>query len=164
MAVKFEDKNLKLALISCLTESNGLYLDEIKKLRDQAHERRFFHELELDDFLPNILEYYSNLDINQESLNLIMEFNPSSSNISYNLLVKEWSGEDDIFDIKSLDGIELLSNLAVFRPFGLLDWDVDIKALLKCKSLKTVYKEFLPDTIEVNLVVAKLLENGVELI
>ena len=163
MKALFKDINLKFAVISCLNELN-LYIDEAEKIKFAQYDKPSFEELSYDDIVPAVNNYYKNLEINEEDLEKIAEFNPSASNQCYNLLVKEWSGEDDIFDIKSLDGIENLPNLKIFNPFGLLDYKVDIKALLKCKKLKTVYQKFIPQTEAVKKIIEKLKEKGVELV
>lgn len=159
----FKDINLKFAIISCLN-NEGFYINEAKNIKLKASNKLFFQRLSYDDIVPEVYIYYKDLEIEPDNLGIIKEFNPSASNECYNFLVKEWSGEDDIFNIKSLNGIEYLSNLTTFKPYGLLDYNVDIKALLKCKNLKTVHQEFIPKTDTNKKVIEKLKEKGVLLI
>lgn len=158
----FKDINLKLAIISCLTEK-GLFIEEANDLKMKAIDKRSFQNLDYDDVIPDVYDFYKNIKIKDE-LARITKFNPSASNICYNLIVKEWSGEDDIFDIQSLEGIENLNEMELFAPFGLLDYNIDISALLKCNKLETVNTEFIPKTLSTRGVLEKLNKRGVRVI
>jgi hypothetical protein len=156
----FKDINFKFAVISCLNEK-GLYVDEPTQIKLALYGKRNFAQLDYDDIVPEIHDYYKQLPLAKSNLDLITEFNPSASNACYNLLVKEWSGEDNIFDIRSLDGIENLENLSVFNPLGLMEPNIDISALLKCKKLKTVYSDYLPDSHSAQATIEKLKMSGI---
>jgi hypothetical protein len=159
----FKDINLKFAVISCLNEF-GLYIDEAEKIKLNLYGRNSFDKLSYDDIVPEVNTYYKGLEIDKSDLEKVIQFNPSTSNTCYNLLVKEWSGEDDIFDIKSLDGIENLISMEIFNPYGLMNYNVDIKALLKCKNLKIVHQKFIPQTNSIKSVVEKLRIKGIEIV
>lgn len=161
--ILYKDINFKIAIISCL-HKNSYYITEANNIRLIANKKLKYQSLLYDDIVPEVFEFYKNVDIDSESLNTITEFNPSASNHCYNLLVKEWSGEDDIFNIKSLDGIENLTMMETFNPFGLLDFDIDIQALLNCKKLHTLYQKFIPNTEYTKQIVRQLSINGVKII
>ncbi|MCE3229983.1 MAG: uncharacterized protein K0S32_4534 [Bacteroidetes bacterium] len=159
----FKDINLKFAIISCLNEKE-LYIDEAEQIKMKAYYKRSFQQLDYDDIVPEVYNYYKEVIVDDSELKLIFEFNPSASNTCYNLLVKEWSGEDDIFDMTSLDGIESLENMSVFNPLGLMDNEINITALTKCKKLSVVHSEFLPRTGHVEEILSALKANGVRVI
>jgi hypothetical protein len=158
----FRDIHLKFAVLSCLNEK-GLYIDEATQIKMGLYRKRAFVQLGYDEIVPEVYEYFEQLKIDESKLELITEFNPSASNACYNLLVKEWSGEDDIFDIRTLDGIESLKNMSVFNPMGLMETEIDISALLRCKNLKIVYRNFLPDSESVHSVIEKLKMKGLQI-
>ncbi len=155
--------NLKLSIIACLNE-RGLYFEAAELIKNELYGTLAFNNLDYDAIIPEIKRYYQKLELEQNHLDSIIEFNPSASNKCYNLLVKEWNGEDDIFDLKSLSGIEMLSNLKVFNPFGLLHQDIDLSALLLCQNLKFVHTEFIPENCYTNEILEKLKSIGIELI
>jgi hypothetical protein len=157
------DINLKFAIVSCLNEL-GLYIDEADEIKMNAFDDPDFDELGYDDIVPQVYDYYKNLQIKPEDIEKITTFDATASSECYNFLVKEWSGEDDIFDITSLNGIEQLSNLEIFKPFGLLEYDVNIEALLLCKKLKTIHTQFIPDTTENKIILDEFRNRGGEVI
>lgn len=160
--IRYRDFNFKLSIISCLNEL-GVHFDEAEKIRAKAMSTVGFRELAYDAILFEVSDYYERLSLEDHDLARIKVYAPTASSSCYNLLVKEWSGEDDIFNIQSLNGIEYLINLEVFKPFGLLDYNVDIKALCLCKKLKVIYSEFIPVTRVNDNVLNSLSIKGIEI-
>lgn len=152
--------NFKLAVISCLIQL-GVDFSEAEQIRSKAYGTRIFDKLGYDEVLDDVLSYYNNLNLDALDLQKITHFNPTLSSSCYTNIVKEWSGEDDIFNLKTVSGIELLPNLKEFCPFGMLEFDVDISALLLCKRLKIVHSEFIPSNSSTNSVLRELEQRGV---
>lgn len=159
----YKDINLKFALISCLNEQD-LLIEDAEAVRDTVYDTQVFQRLGYDDIVPKMKRHYEKLKLDPELLGKITEFNPYGASSCYNLLVKEWSGEDDIFDIVSLDGIEFLPNLKIFNPGGLLDYRLNADALLRCEKLEIVHAHYLRDTENGEEIIQKLKEKGIEIV
>ncbi len=157
----FDDIHLKLGIISCLTDF-GYYIDEAEKLKHRKSYSREYQELSYSSMLPEVFAYYRDLDIPQEFLDKILVFSPGAG--CYNLLVKEWDGEGDEFEIVNLNGIQYLRNMIEFDGQMLSETMADISKLLECPNLKRVYNIHFADNKEIAEVLCQLKTKGVEVI
>jgi len=157
-----KDINLKFAIIATLNKE-GYYIEEAEKLKKTKSYSREYREAPFHSVIKEVYEYYLNLEIEENILNLITTFNPRGTENCYNLILKEWDGEDDTFDIKSLEGIELLTSMSTFGPYILRE-SVDISALLKCSALKYIKQDSIPVNDHTKEVVELLVTKGVKLI
>lgn len=156
--MQFKDINFKFSVISALHEE-GFYVAEAKALNDQYGDE--------DDFsykpIPEVYEYYKNLEIDPEKLALVTSLYPDGGDQCYMYLMNNWDGEDDTFDISSIEGIEHLPNLKIFDPVSMITADgIDFAPFLKCEKLEEVNAEVMRDTEENRGVISQLKERGVE--
>ena len=128
----FTDFNLKLSVISALHDL-GYYTDEAKKISDAQEDWENPYSP-----IPAVLEYYQNLELSADYLAEIETLNPDGGDLVYQFLTTSWDGEDEQFDISSLEGIEQLVNLKSFAPSSMIISDgLDYAPLLACPKLES---------------------------
>ena len=154
----FKDINFKISIIGALHDL-GHYDTEAKAI----HERYY----NASDFsykpIPEVLAFYQDLVIPQEILDKIEHLIPDGGDLCYVYLMHNWDGEDEQFDINSIEGIELLSNLQSFDPIRMINLEgIDYSPLLACKKLESVNPEFAAENPENDKVLAELESRGVE--
>lgn len=158
--MQFKDINFKISVIGALHEL-GFYKEEAEALKD-----KYYNE---DDYsyepVPQVYEYYQNLQIDQDKLDQIESLQPDGGDLCYVYLMNNWDGEDDQFLIKSIEGVELLTNLTSFEPISMIHEDgIDYSPLLKCKKLESISADFAKEGSKNEKVLEKLEERGVEII
>lgn len=115
------DKNLKYAIIEELMEKNifSFELEEFLELNP---------DVEYDEFEPceEIERYFRELELNNLDLSQVTELKwyPGGPEV-IEAICLEWDGEDDYFDIRSLDGIGICENIT----------KISIEYLLAAKNL-----------------------------
>ena len=161
--VNFNKVNVKLAIIACLNEL-GLYKEEADQVLNTATYTRAYRRAYFGSVVPQVLDYYTKLEIPQEHLDLIIEFKADVTMEPYGNVIYDWGGEEEYFYItKNLKGMEQLHKMEIFNGSEILAESPDISALLKCKSLKKV---ILGDNMDLDEkaeeVIEKLREKGIE--
>lgn len=112
--MKFKDLNFKISVIGALHEL-GHYCEEVENIKgdntdwDQDYKP-----------IPKVLEFYKNLEIDQKYLEEIETLQPDGGDLCYQYLFNVWDGEDNQFDISSIEGIENLTNLKSFEPISMI--------------------------------------------
>jgi hypothetical protein len=98
--------NLKLVVLNELI-LQGYFKSEIDSLRNRYWKwDNYTHEP-----IPEILHFCKNVEIKEEHLNLIRTITFDGGNDIYHLLIPNWDGEDDQFDIEDISGLRRLKNL-----------------------------------------------------
>lgn len=120
---EFNDFNFKLAVIQ------KLMYDEDKltpKFDVKKHTRKSFDELSEadDDFVPEAVEYFKNLEIPLELLKTIEELMQDGGDRVYAQVYPSWDGEDDVFDILSAADVKWLPNLKRITLFEQQEDDI----------------------------------------
>ena len=156
--MSFKDLNFKISIIGALHEL-GYYNDEADAIKDE--------NLDWDEDykpIPAMVEFYRNLKIKPEYLEEIEDFQPDGGDLCYQYLFNVWDGEDNQFDIKSIEGIGALKNLKSFDPISMIHEDgLDYGPILECKNLEFVNMEYRNDDNKTNDSVKLQLEKrGVE--
>ena len=107
----FEDFNFKLVVIDALLESNKppAFKKELKGLIEKYVDS-FKWYVGLDP-IPEMIEYFSQLKLEQADLDNIRELAFDGANQIYGLILPDWDGEDELFDVHSIKGFEQLKNL-----------------------------------------------------
>jgi phage pi2 protein 07 len=148
----FKDLNFKISVIGTLHDL-GYYNEAAEEIRNQNSDWDEDHRP-----IPAVLDFYKNLDINPEYLSKIENFHPDGGDLCYEYLFNVWDGEDEQFDISSIEGIENLVKLKKFDPISMIsNKGIDFFPLLKCEKLKIVSTEFMKKDFE-NIEVLKQLE------
>jgi hypothetical protein len=114
MPTQFKDINFKLAVIQVL-----MYEMEVLKPKfDLADFAKNYtaRAIDLDEegvyeIIPEALAYFEALDIPAEQLALVEEIYQDGGNDIHLELVRQWDGEDDLFNISSTADLHLVPNL-----------------------------------------------------
>ncbi|MCE3225877.1 MAG: uncharacterized protein K0S32_428 [Bacteroidetes bacterium] len=156
--IEFKDFNFKLAVIGALHDL-GYYTNEVEEVRAANADWS-----ELKSFVPAVLEYYKNLEIDAAYLREIEVLAPDENNAVYNSLFNELEGISDQFNISSLEGVEHLVNLKTFNPETLIVKEgLDYTPLLACKNLQFANADFLREDKNSDEAYKKLKAYGVKL-
>lgn len=104
----FEDFGFKLVVINSLLEEKTSFKKELKKM-----EKKYVDEYDGDGYecIPEMVEYFENLKLTEEDLSLVTELVFDGGEDIYFLIMPDWDGESDEFDVTSVKGFELLPNL-----------------------------------------------------
>jgi hypothetical protein len=154
----FKDLNFKFCVISELHHL-GFFKEEAGKIKDENYNPEDYS----DEPIVEVYEYYKNLEIGQELLDKIECLRPDGGDYAYDYMMNNWDGEDNQFDIHSIDGIDKLQNLKEFYPISMVD-KIDYSPLLGLKKLEKVNIDWMADTPENKKVVKELEKRGVTII
>lgn len=105
----FEDFCFKLIVIDRLLEENPSFEEELETLKEKYVET--FEWYVGNDIIPEILTFFENLVLTEEDLEKVTELCFDGGNEVYFLLLPDWDGEDDFFEVTSIKGFEKLKNL-----------------------------------------------------
>jgi len=105
----FEDFNFKLIVIDALLDKEPIFLGELTALINQYD----------DDFewysgagpIAEIKEYLEKLHLDSTDLDKIDSLCFDGGNEIYHILKPDWDGEDNLFDVVSVEGFQNLKNL-----------------------------------------------------
>lgn len=152
----FADFNFKLAIINVLHEK-GYYVKEVQRIKQNAG----FNDPNVP--IQDVATYYRQLEIPQKYLNEITHLSLDGGDCVYQYITTEWDGEDDQFDIGSIEGAERLVNLKKFDPIAMVQQNsLDFSPFLKCANLEYVaMNNYASATPANDLVREKLKEKGV---
>jgi len=158
--MQFNDINFKISVIAALQEM-GYYKKEAEALFKDNNGPHDSSGKPINE----VFDYYKNLVIEQKLLNKIESLKPDGGDSSYLFLINDWDGEDDLFNIKSIEGIELLKNLKSFLPLSMIGENgLDFSPLLKCEKLKEVSAKFIIEGKEQDEIIKQLEARGVIII
>ncbi|CAM1363181.1 conserved hypothetical protein [Tenacibaculum litoreum] len=116
--LNFKELNFKLAVINEL-----MYVQEvlqpkldvyefIEKQRDLTSSEAYdIIEEEGYEIIPEVLEYFKNLELTSEMVENIEELNMDGGDEIYGQITPFWNGEDDVFSVNSAVDSTLLPNL-----------------------------------------------------
>lgn len=133
------DKNLQLLALEYLYHHN----DEIQAQVD-AIDYLPLHQLIYDDnpkyewfdHIPEIEELLLKIGISDEQLAQVTLISSEACHV-HDMIMPNWDGEGDDFDIKSFDGIEKMINLEHIE-FINFPSDENTKSILKLEKLKSI--------------------------
>lgn len=130
----FKDFNFKLHIINHFIGKN-IFDTELNQLVKK------FNDIETDFSykpIPEIIKFCEELEFTPEMLANITHFNPDGGDEIYPNMIANWDGEDDLFDIKSLEDVQYLPNLVSYVPAALVDSNIDFSPLLSCEKLEQI--------------------------
>ncbi|AVM70559.1 hypothetical protein C3V36_13150 [Lachnospiraceae bacterium oral taxon 500] len=119
------DFNFKLVVIDELLHKTPSFEGQIN-----AHIRRknefYANEENYDDekyelFISNAMEYFKNIELTKKDLLKVESLTFDGGLEVYQMIVPDWDGEDDRFDIRSIKGIEYLPNLKSVNYISMID-------------------------------------------
>lgn len=149
---EFRSFNFKLIIINELL-SKGYYKDECIALKAKYWKWDDYR----DEPIEAIKEFCESIEIGKKELLEIDTITFDGGNNIYHLLIPNWGGEDDQFNINTLSDIGKLTNLKVIYAISMIDTQ-DLKPLLKLQNLKEIHHWY---SIEENTVYPELQAKGI---
>ena len=104
----FEDFGFKLVVINSLLEKETSLSNKLEEMNE-----KYVAVYEGDGFecIPEMVEFFENLNLTKEDLALVTELCFDGGEEIYFMIMPEYDGESDEFDVKSIGGFEKLPNL-----------------------------------------------------
>lgn len=104
----FEDFGFKLIVIDSLLGKDTSFSEELEKMK-----KDYVDTYDGEDYecIPQMVEYFENLILTKQDLELVTELIFDGGEDIYFLLMTGWDGETDEFTVKSVKGFEKLPNL-----------------------------------------------------
>ncbi len=106
----FPDFCFKLVVIDSILDKHPSFESELAEMKrqyvDPVNDFRFLAEP-----LPEMVSYFQKLQLTEEDLDKAAELEFDGGNRIYFLLKPDWDGEEDIFDVTSVQGAERLRNV-----------------------------------------------------
>lgn len=125
---KIFDFNFKLAVIEELLDKKPSFEEKIiqqRKIYDMYLENDdSFCEEKLERYYEKAVELFESIEFSDEDLEKVESLTFDGGLEIYELLLPDWDGEDDVFDIHSIQGIEYLSNLKSVEHISIIDDDL----------------------------------------
>jgi hypothetical protein len=116
--LNFKDLAFKLAVVNHLMYERKLlgdplraeaYLEKVRGLKEgEAYD---VIEEEGYEIIPEIKQYFEELEITEEMVQDIRKLESDGGDEIYLEIIPFWDGEDDVFDVKSAEDVDLLPNL-----------------------------------------------------
>lgn len=135
--IVFKDFNFKLAVIQELMYNQGLLTPQfnLHEFVDQQKDRRIDINKEGYEPIPEVVEYFKNLEIDSKFANELASIYEDGGNDVYMNIAPFWGGDEDFFTIQSFDDVASFPNL---KEMTLLHTDEAEAALegLKTKGIE----------------------------
>ncbi|MCJ7842809.1 ybaK/ebsC family protein [Lederbergia sp. NSJ-179] len=115
----FKDFNFKLVVIEALLDQDPRFLKELNDLKDKY----------VDDFewyvggepIAEIRDYLEELILEKDDLEKVEHLLFDGGHEIYHILKPDWDGEDDLFEIVSVEGFQYLKNLKTVDYVSICD-------------------------------------------
>lgn len=133
----FADPNLKLVVLSALQDAKLIDLGAPGQLATHVLGRPVDLEEEGYDLIPEARDYLDRYPLTDELLAAVESLEFDGGNSIYPFAWYFWSGEEDGFEVSSLEGIELCPNLKSFSAISMLG-TVDVRDLVPLRKLESV--------------------------
>jgi hypothetical protein len=131
----FADPNLKLVVLSALTDAGTIHLGPRKKLAAHLLGPGYDEDQDGYDLLKPVYDYLVRYPLTANHLAAVTRIDFDGGNEIYTYPYPFWDGETGEFDVTSLEGIERLINLERIDIFSLAS-DPDLSHLAPLKKLE----------------------------
>ncbi len=118
----FEDFNFKLVVIETLLDKDPSFQTELNSLIDQ-HRNDFEWYTGAEPIAP-IKTFLEELTLEKSDLEKVDWLCFDGGNEIYHILKPDWDGEDELFDVKSVEGFQHLKNLTKVDYISLCELEV----------------------------------------
>ena len=114
----FEDFGFKLVVINSLLGKDTSFAKELEEMQE-----KYVDEYDGDGYecIPEMVDYFENLKLTEADLAMVEELVFDGGEDIYFLLMTDWDGESDEFDVQSVKGFELLPNLKAVEYIAMCD-------------------------------------------
>jgi hypothetical protein len=118
----FKDYNFKLVVIDALLDKEPAFIDELEEMKEKYCKP---FELYKDESpIEEMAKYFAQLKLEEADLNKITELCFDGGNEIYFYICPDWDGEDDCFDIHSIEGYKNLKNLKTVTYISMIEEDI----------------------------------------
>jgi len=135
------DQNLKLLILDNLFEKNSTITEQINAIKNKDYSDLVLSDdskYEWFDKIPEVLSEIDNIEITDDMLGQVTYLSAESCETHF-MVMPNWDGEGDDFNIKSLSGLEKMSNLESIEFMDLSDVsDQEFLLGLKLKTISEV--------------------------
>lgn len=114
------DFNFKLVVIEELLDKHPSFEDKIKQQR-KNYDAYYENELSDQVYFKQACQLFESIAFTKDDLLKVENLTFDGGLEIYALLLPEWDGEDDTFDIHSIKGIEHLPNLKTVEYISIID-------------------------------------------
>ena len=119
----FPDYGFKLVVIEQLLQ-NGSFIKDLELLKSMPRIKiRLDGEECYGETIPEVDSFFRNLELTEDDLDNVKELWFDGGHEIYQLIKPFWSGEEDDFDILSVDGFEQLKNLQKAHQVSMISDD-----------------------------------------
>ncbi len=122
--MQFADFSFKLVIINELLEK-GSFTDELKFLMQKKEYEQayagFGDNFGYDKPIIEIQDFLRNVSLSQADLAAVESLTFDGGDEIYQIIIPFWDGEDDYFDVISVDGFEQLPNLVKVNNISMID-------------------------------------------
>ena len=118
----FKDYNFKLVVIESLLDKEPSFEDGLTTIQQKYIDNYEWYK-GLGP-IQEVLEFFSQLQLTQEDLDKVDELCFDGGNEIYHLIQPDWDGEDEEFDVNSVEGFEHLKNLKTVCYISMCDEEI----------------------------------------
>ena len=129
--IAFKSAGLRLTVLNELLDL-GYFADGFEEAQESAE------KVEEYDTDPRVQKFLDGIVLTEELLAQVVKIGPDGGDEIYAGLVPVWDGEDDRFDIGSLEDVRLLPNLERVSLFSMVSEGIDLAPLRAVPGLKHV--------------------------
>ncbi len=129
--IAFKSAGFRLTVINELLDL-GHFADEFEEAQESADE---VEDYEID---PRVQKFVDGLVLTEELLEQVVKIAPDGGDEIYAGLVPVWDGEDDRFDIETLEDLRLLPNLERVSLYCMVSEKLDLAPLRDVPGLTHV--------------------------
>lgn len=117
----FEDFNFKLVVINSLLEKKTSFSDELTERL-----KKYVDNYDGEDFecIPEMVDYFETLKLTETDLAQVNNLVFDGGEEIYFMIMPDWDGESDEFDVTSIKGFEHLTNLEEVEYISMCDEDL----------------------------------------
>ncbi len=129
--IAFKSPGFRLTVLNELFDL-GHFADELEEAQESADE---VEEYETD---ARVQKFLDGIALTEELLAQLVKIGPDGGDEIYAGLVPVWDGEDDRFDIDSLEDVRLLPNLERVSLYSMVSEGIDLAPLRDVAKLEVV--------------------------
>ena len=108
------DINLKILILEALNNKHASVTERIKSIKSKDYSDLIFGKnpkYDWFDNIPEVIKEIEDIEITQDMLDEVTRLSAECAEIHF-MVMPNWDGEGDDFNIKSLKGIEKIPNLS----------------------------------------------------
>jgi hypothetical protein len=154
-AIVFKSAGFRLTVINELLDL-GHFADGFEEAQESSEK---VEDYEID---PRVQKFIDGIVLTEELLEQVVKIGPDGGDEIYAALIPVWDGEDDRFDIGTLDDVRLLPNLERVSLYCMASEGIDLTPLRDVATLTHVNINLSNDWVKGWKVLEELSARGVE--